>query len=91
MPLLWDMRTAICICFERYGIYPRWWRGTRLRGILPQAITSRSVHHSCVAPAKFLILPGVLPLLQFLFRGIDKVKAKWAMICTAHNIAKLTA
>jgi len=28
---------------------------------------------------------------QFLLRGIDKVKAEWAMICTAHNLAKLTA
>jgi len=28
---------------------------------------------------------------QFLFRGIDKVKAEWALICTAHNLAKLTA
>jgi hypothetical protein len=26
---------------------------------------------------------------QFLLRGIDKVKAEWAMICTAHNITKL--
>jgi len=28
---------------------------------------------------------------QFLLRGIDKVKGEWAMICTAHNLAKLTA
>jgi transposase len=28
---------------------------------------------------------------QFLFRGIDNVKAEWALICTAHNLAKLTA
>jgi transposase len=26
---------------------------------------------------------------QFLLRGIDKVKAEWALICTAHNITKL--
>jgi hypothetical protein len=26
---------------------------------------------------------------QFLLRGIDKVKAEWAIICTAHNITKL--
>ena len=28
---------------------------------------------------------------QFLLRGSDKVKAEWAIICTAHNLAKLTA
>lgn len=26
---------------------------------------------------------------QFLLRGIDKVKAEWAMICSAHNLRKL--
>jgi hypothetical protein len=26
---------------------------------------------------------------QFLLRGIDKVKAEWAIICTAHNLAKM--
>src|SRR6516225_9523310 len=26
---------------------------------------------------------------QFLLRGFDKVKAEWAMICTAHNLSKL--
>jgi hypothetical protein len=26
---------------------------------------------------------------QFLLRGIDKVRAEWALICTAHNLAKL--
>jgi transposase len=28
---------------------------------------------------------------QFLLRGIDKVRGEWAMICTAHNLAKLIA
>jgi len=28
---------------------------------------------------------------QFLLRGIDKVKCEWAIVCTAHNLAKLTA
>lgn len=27
---------------------------------------------------------------QLLFRGIDKVRHEWALICTAHNLAKLT-
>jgi hypothetical protein len=26
---------------------------------------------------------------QLLFRGIDRVKHEWALICTAHNLAKL--
>ena len=26
---------------------------------------------------------------QFLLRGVDKVKAEWALICTAHNLVKL--
>jgi len=26
---------------------------------------------------------------QFLLRGVDKVQAEWALICTAHNLAKL--
>jgi hypothetical protein len=26
---------------------------------------------------------------QFLLRGIEKVQAEWALICTAHNITKL--
>jgi hypothetical protein len=26
---------------------------------------------------------------QFLMRGIDKVRAEWAIICTAHNLLKL--
>ena len=26
---------------------------------------------------------------QFLLRGVDKVRAEWAMICTAHNLVKL--
>jgi len=26
---------------------------------------------------------------QFLLRSIDKVKAEWALICTAHNLTKL--
>lgn len=26
---------------------------------------------------------------QFLLRGIDKVRAEWALLCTAHNLAKL--
>ncbi|HWJ17158.1 MAG TPA: transposase, partial [Geobacterales bacterium] len=26
---------------------------------------------------------------QFLLRGIEKVRAEWAMICMAHNLTKL--
>ena len=28
---------------------------------------------------------------QFLLRGIEKVTAEWALLCTAHNLTKLTA
>jgi transposase len=28
---------------------------------------------------------------QFLLRGLDKVKAEWALICTAHNLTKLAS
>ena len=28
---------------------------------------------------------------QFLLRGLEKVRAEWAMICTAHNLLKLAA
>lgn len=28
---------------------------------------------------------------QFLLRGIDKVRAEWALVCTAHNLLKLAA
>jgi hypothetical protein len=28
---------------------------------------------------------------QFLLRGIDKVRHEWALICTAHNLNKLTS
>jgi transposase len=28
---------------------------------------------------------------QFLLRGIDKVRAEWTLICTAHNLVKLAA
>jgi hypothetical protein len=26
---------------------------------------------------------------QFLMRGIEKVRAEWALVCTAHNLRKL--
>ena len=28
---------------------------------------------------------------QFLLRGIEKVKAEWTLICTAHNLTKLAS
>ncbi|HTF77010.1 MAG TPA: transposase, partial [Bradyrhizobium sp.] len=26
---------------------------------------------------------------QFLLRGVEKVRAEWALICTTHNLLKL--
>lgn len=34
-------------------------------------------------------IKGARGFRQFLLRGIDKVKAEWAMICIAHNLLKL--
>jgi len=28
---------------------------------------------------------------QFLLRGLDQVKQEWVLVCTAHNLLKLTA
>ena len=28
---------------------------------------------------------------QFLLRGVEKVRAEWAIICIAHNLSKLAA
>jgi len=28
-------------------------------------------------------------LRQFLMRGLEKVRAEWAIVCTAHNLLKL--
>ncbi len=39
-----------------------------------------------VEPVFGQIKQGVPPVL---LRGIEKVKAEWAMICTAHNLQKL--
>jgi len=27
---------------------------------------------------------------QFLMRGVEKVRGEWALVCTAHNLLKLT-
>ena len=27
---------------------------------------------------------------QFLLRGLEKVRGEWAMVCTAHNLLKLS-
>lgn len=36
-------------------------------------------------------IKGARGFRQFLLRGLDKVKAEWAMTCTAHNLLKLAA
>jgi len=35
-------------------------------------------------------IKGARGFRQFLLRGIEKVKREWALVCTAHNLTKLT-
>jgi hypothetical protein len=35
------------------------------------------------------LIASVQWTFQFLLRGIEKVKAEWVLICTAHNLTKL--
>ena len=36
-------------------------------------------------------IKGARGFRQLLLRGVEKVSGEWALICTAHNLAKLTA
>jgi hypothetical protein len=69
-------------------------------GKLVQAMRTRlrqGGHRSRYRMRKYTVEPvfgqikQVRGFRQFLLRGIDKVQAEWALICTAHNLAKLTA
>jgi transposase len=74
--------------------------GGKNRGKLVQAMRARlrqGGHKSRYRMRKYIVEPvfgqikQARSFRQFLLRGIDKVKGEWAMICTAHNLAKLTA
>jgi hypothetical protein len=74
--------------------------GGKKGGPLVQAMRARikqGGHRSRYRMRKYTVEPVFRPIKQarsfrqFLLRGIDKVKGEWAMICTAHNLAKLTA
>jgi transposase len=69
-------------------------------GPLVQAMRARlrrARHHSRYRLRKQIVEPvfGQIKqargFRQFLLRGIDKVAAEWALICTAHNLTKLAA
>jgi transposase len=74
--------------------------GGKKGGALVQAMRARikrGGHRSRYRMRKYTVEPvfghikQARGFRQFLLRGIDKVKGEWAMICTAHNLAKLTA
>jgi hypothetical protein len=50
---------------------------------------SRYRLRKCVVEPVFGQIKQARGFRQFLLRGLDKVKAEWAMICTAHNLTKL--
>jgi len=73
--------------------------GGKKGGPLVQAMRARlrqGGHRSRYRMRKFTVEPvfghikQARGFRQFLLRGIDKVRCEWAMICTAHNLAKLT-
>jgi transposase len=73
--------------------------GTRCGGPLTAAMRRRikqGGHRSRYRLRKHIVEPvfGQIKTArgfrQLLFRGINKVKHEWALLCTAHNLAKLT-
>jgi len=74
--------------------------GGKKGGPLVQAMRARlrqGGHRSRYQMRKYVVEPVFGHIKQarsfrrFLLRGIDKVRGEWALICTAHNLAKLTA
>ena len=72
--------------------------GTRSGGPLTTAMRRRlkqGGHRSRYRLRKHIVEPvfgqikAARGFRQLLFRGIDKVKHEWSLICTAHNLAKL--
>ena len=73
--------------------------GTRCGGPLTAAMRRRirqAGHRSRYRLRKHIVEPvfgqikAARGFRQFLFRGIEKVSREWALVCTAHNLAKLT-
>lgn len=73
--------------------------GGKKGGRLVQAMRARlrqGGHRSRYRMRKYVVEPVFGHIKQarnfrrFLLRGIDKVRGEWALICTAHNLAKLT-
>ncbi|MDP2228661.1 MAG: transposase [Moraxellaceae bacterium] len=69
-------------------------------GTLVQAMRARikqGGHRSRYRLRKYIVEPvfghikQARGFRQLLLRGIDKASSEWAMLCTAHNLAKLTA
>jgi len=74
--------------------------GGKTGGPLVQAMRARlrqGGHRSRYRMRKYVVEPvfghikQARGFRQFLLRGINKVRGEWALICTAHNLAKLTA
>ena len=45
--------------------------------------------HKQIVEAVFGQIKQARGFRQFLLRGVENVRAEWAMICLAHNLAKL--
>jgi len=74
--------------------------GDKKGGKLVQAMRARlrkGGHQSRYRMQKYIVEPvfghikQARGFRQFLLRGIHRVKSEWAIICTAHNLAKLTS
>ena len=83
---LFKLRVAIARCGEMD--LARWWNSNKQ---LASAGSFRSTPHFAQSRSKQIVEPvfGQIKqargFRQFLLRGVEKVRAEWAMICTAHN------
>jgi hypothetical protein len=69
---------------------------TSARMVKTKERTSPLHHHqasftvSCALATALTRIVGLVGFRQFLLRGVKKVRAEWAMICTTHNLLKLS-